>query len=163
MSIRIVYGDECYFEGFWRVLDSVAREKIYLEMIEAPSLQEVSDFQKKLIDQKFPVFYALDKDQVIGWVDIVVFKNPRMNHRGTLGMGLLKSHRGQGVGSKLLEKALEYSRQIGLEKIELQVYTGNTQAIDLYKKFGFEQSGHIKHYRKFEDVYFDSLSMAVFL
>ncbi len=171
MSIQIVYGDECYFEGFWKVLDSVAREKNYLEIIEAPPRTEVDEFQKKLIHQKFPVFYALgcsselkiEVGQVVGWIDIVVFKNPRMAHRGTLGMGLLSTHRGQGIGSKLMEKALDYSRSTGLEKIELQVYPENSQAIELYKKFGFKQCGYLKHYRKVENRYFDSLTMEVFL
>lgn len=163
MSIQIVYGDECYFEEIWRVLDSVAREKQYLEMIQAPSLEEVSEFQRKLIDQKSPVFYALEKGHLVGWLDIVVMKNPRMNHRGTLGMGLQQGHRGKGIGSALMKKALEYSKSIGLEKIELQVYPQNIQAIELYKKFGFQQVGYCKHYRKLEGQYQDSIVMELFL
>lgn len=163
MSIRIVYGDECYFESFFTVLDSVARERIYLEMIEAPSKEEVFEFQRKLIHQKAPVFYAVEGDQAIGWIDIVPLKNPRMNHRGTLGMGIAQDYRGKGVGSQLMEKALAYAKSFGLEKVELHVYSTNTQAIELYKKFGFKESGAIAKYRKLEGRYFDSLFMEVFL
>ena len=163
MSIQIVYADECYFQDLWKVLDEVAREEQFLEMIYAPPFEDVSEFQEKLIDQKAPVFYALDQGKVVGWLDIVVLKNPRQNHRGTLGMGILKSHRGQGIGSALFNKALEYSRSIGLEKIELQVYPENTQAIELYKKFGFQQVGYCKHYRKLNGRYFDSISMELLL
>lgn len=163
MSIRIVYGDESYFEGFFTVLESVAREKIFLEMIEPPAKEEVFDFQRRLLEKKAPVFYAVDGEKMVGWVDVVPFKNPRMSHRGTLGMGLMSGYRGQGVGSKLMEKAISYSRSFGLEKLELQVYPSNTQALELYKKFGFKQTGVVHKYRKLEGQYFDSICMELFL
>lgn len=163
MSIQIVYGDECYFESFFTVLDSVAHEKIYLELISAPAKEDVFEFQRKLITQKAPVFYAVEGEQVVGWIDIVPLANPRMSHRGTLGMGLKMGYRGKGLGSQLMEKALSYARSIGLEKIELRVYSTNLQAIELYKKFGFKQVGVIHKYRKFEGQYFDAILMEVFL
>ena len=78
-------------------------------------------------------------------------------------MGLLPTHRGQGFGSQLLSSVLNHSKEFGLEKIELNVYTSNTAGIALYKKFGFEQEGLIKKYRKINDKYFDSIGMGKFL
>lgn len=78
-------------------------------------------------------------------------------------MGLLPEYRGKGIGSKLLEKVLDRGREFGLEKIELHVYTSNQAAIALYKKFGFEEEGLIKKYRKLDGKYFDCLAMAKFL
>lgn len=78
-------------------------------------------------------------------------------------MGLLPEYRGQRLGSKLLSAVLDHSKNFGLEKVELNVYTSNTSAIALYKKFSFEQEGLIRKYRKLDGQYFDCLAMGKFL
>jgi len=78
-------------------------------------------------------------------------------------MGLIPGDRGQGLGSQLLSSVLEHSKQFGLEKVELNVYTSNTPAIALYKKFWIEQEGLIRKYRKLDGQYFDCLAMGKFL
>jgi RimJ/RimL family protein N-acetyltransferase len=163
MSVEIVYPSEKYFSSFHEALSKVASERVYIEMIEAPSLDKVSAFQKDLIGKNGPVYYAIDNDRVVGWCDVFPFNNPRQSHRGGLGMGLIPEYRGQGLGSKLLSSVIEHSKRFGLEKIELNVYTTNTSAIALYKKFGFEQEGLIKKYRKLDGQYFDCLAMGKFL
>jgi putative acetyltransferase len=121
------------------------------------------EFQRKLIAYNWPVFYAVGGDNVVGWADITPSSNPRLSHRGFLGMGLLKSHRGQGLGTQLLQAALGHAKKIGLEKVELSVYSENFAAIALYKKVGFQQMGFVKNYRKLEDRYFDCVEMEIFL
>jgi ribosomal protein S18 acetylase RimI-like enzyme len=163
MSVQIVYPSEKYFSSFHEALSTVASKRVYIEMIEAPPLEKVSGFQRDLIGKNGPVYYAIDNDRVVGWCDVFPFNNPRQSHRGGLGMGLIPEYRGQGLGSKLLSSVIEHSKQFGLEKIELNVYTSNTSGIALYKKFGFEQEGLIKKYRKLDGQYFDCLAMGKFL
>lgn len=163
MSTNIIYAEEKYFKSFRDALDTVAREEIFIEMIEAKPLEDVASFQRFLIAKNLPNFYALEGEKVVGWVDITPPSNPRLAHRGFLGMGLLPSHRGQGLGTKLLTRALEHARSTDLEKIELSVYAHNEAAIKLYRKCGFTEFGKIKHYRKLKSRYFDSLEMELFL
>jgi RimJ/RimL family protein N-acetyltransferase len=160
---NVIYANEKYFEGFHRALSVVAQEKIYIEMIEAPPLEKVSQFQAELIAKNGPAYYAVANDEVVGWCDVFPEKNPRQCHRGGLGMGLLPAYRGQGLGSKLLAAVLDHAKSFGLEKVELHVYTSNISAIALYKKFGFEQEGLIQKYRKVDGQYFDCLAMGKFL
>ena len=103
------------------------------------------------------------KFYVIGWCDIRKKDNPRHSHRGELGMGVLKNYRSKGIGSRLLDETLRHAKKCEIEKVELGVYTGNKLAIDLYKKFGFQQEGLIRNYRKLDGTYFDCLVMAKFL
>lgn len=161
--IEIVYANEKYFASFHKALSIVAHERIYLEMTKAPPIEKVIEFQQDLIAQNGSVYYAIFEGSVVGWCDVFPKDNPRLNHRGSLGMGLLPGFRGQGIGQKLLEKVLSHAKKIGLEKVELQVNTTNTAAISLYKKLGFEQEGLIKNYRKLNSQYFDSLTMGKFL
>lgn len=163
MEIEIVYPSEKYFESFHEALSKVARERVYIEMIEAPTLEKVSGFQKDLISKNGPVYYAIHDDRVVGWCDVFPMNNPRQSHRGGLGMGLLPEYRGKGIGSRLLKAVMDHAKTFGLEKVELHVYTSNEPAIALYKKFGFEQEGLIKKYRKLDGKYFDCLAMGKFL
>ncbi len=163
MNVQIIYPNEKYLPAFHEALSRVASEQIYIEMIEAPPFENVSAFQKALMQNKGPVYYAVDDERVVGWADVFPEDNPRQCHRGGLGMGLLPEYRGQGLGSRLLSMALEHSKQFGLEKVELSVFTSNEPAIALYRKFGFEQEGLIKKYRKLNGQYFDCLVMAKFL
>lgn len=163
MTIEVIYPTEELIPSYWQALSVVAKEKIYLEMIEAPSLANVLSFQKKLIGLNGPVYYAVDGKTVVGWVDIFPLDNPRLSHRGGLGMGLVPEARGKGVGSELMVRVLDHAKTFGLEKVELNVYSENKNAIALYKKFGFEQEGYFKHYRKLEGRYFDCIAMAKFL
>ncbi len=159
----INYAKEEYFKSFHQALDQVAREQIYIEMIEARPFQEIAEFQKKLITNNWPVYYAINNGEVIGWADISLPSNPRLSHRGFLGMGLLRQFRGKGLGTNLLNRALDHAKNIGIEKVELTVYTNNMAAIGLYKKCSFTEVGVIKHYRKLNGQYFDCLEMEKFL
>jgi ribosomal protein S18 acetylase RimI-like enzyme len=156
---KIIYAEERYLQSFHKALDTIARERIYIEMIEAPAFEKTLDFFQKQITGNFPVYYAIENDKVVGWADVTPAANPRLSHRGFLGMGIIESHRGKGLGSQLLTACLDHAKKIGLEKVELAVYSTNTPAIALYKKSGFEQMGYVKNYRKLDGKYFDCLEM----
>ncbi|MGZ3692594.1 MAG: GNAT family N-acetyltransferase [Pseudobdellovibrio sp.] len=158
--VKVVYANEKYFKSFHEALSQVAAERVYLEMIQPPPLESVAAYQQGLIQRKGPTYYAVDGETVVGWADIFPEDNPRQSHRGSLGMGIISEYRGQGLGMKLLKAATDKAREMGLEKVELNVYTTNTNAIKLYKKFGFKEEGLIKKYRKLDGQYFDSLVMA---
>jgi RimJ/RimL family protein N-acetyltransferase len=66
----------------------------------------------------------------------------RVAHRGTLGMGLDRAWRGQGLGSLLMQCLLDWAEnEPSVEKVGLTVFSTNTAAIRLYKKFGFVEEG----------------------
>lgn len=116
-----------------------------------------------LISQNGPVFYATDGEKVVGWCDVFPEENPRHSHRGSLGMGVLQNYRGQKIGTRLLDAVLKKAKGFGLEKIELNVYSSNKIAIELYKKFAFTEEGLIRRYRMLEGQSFDAVVMAKFL
>jgi ribosomal protein S18 acetylase RimI-like enzyme len=159
--IEVIYADEKYFKSFYDALATVAKERIYIEMLEPPRFEDVAAFQKGLIQKNGPIFYAVENEKVVGWADIFPEDNPRLAHRGSLGMGILPGYRNQGLGQKLLAKALERAKVFGLEKVELNVYTSNVNAVKLYRKMGFKEEGLIKKYRKLDSRYFDCLVMAI--
>jgi ribosomal-protein-alanine N-acetyltransferase len=54
-----------------------------------------------------------------------------------LNIAVDPAYRRKGLGKRLLEYALDYCRQLGAERVELEVRTGNDAAIALYQKYGF--------------------------
>ncbi|MEP6757424.1 MAG: GNAT family N-acetyltransferase, partial [Chthonomonadales bacterium] len=100
---------------------------------------------------------------VIGWCDIVPKKMEGFRHIGTLGMGIKEGYRGQGIGSRLMESTLNRAKEIGLERVELDAFATNTNAIALYKKFGFEVEGVKKAARKLDGIVEDNICMAKLL
>jgi ribosomal protein S18 acetylase RimI-like enzyme len=74
-------------------------------------------------------------------------------------MGLLASHRGMGLGSRLLEACIAHMPRTQMSKIELSVYSSNTAAIALYRRFGFTDFGMVRDHRRLDGVSYDVLLM----
>jgi RimJ/RimL family protein N-acetyltransferase len=64
---------------------------------------------------------------------------------GEIGMLVDRDRRGHGVGTRLVEAAIEWARVRGLHKLTLSVFPHNTAAIGLYRKFGFVEEGRLVH------------------
>ena len=78
---------------------------------------------------------------VVGWCDIIRNPHEGFRHVGRLGMGLLPEYRGRGLGRQLAVHAIRAARQMGIERIELEVFASNTAAIALYRALGFVTEG----------------------
>jgi ribosomal protein S18 acetylase RimI-like enzyme len=128
-------------EGFWRCLDTVARERRFLAMVAAPPLEHARAFLAEARERGIVQFLALDEAHVVGWCDIAPKPLEGFRHVGTLGMGLLADQRGRGLGGRLLALALSGARERGLARIELEVYGSNDAAIRLYRRAGFVSEG----------------------
>ena len=60
-------------------------------------------------------------------------------------MGLIPTHRGQGIGRMLIETTLIQSWKLGSTRVELDVHSDNESAIALYEKVGFAREGIQRH------------------
>jgi ribosomal protein S18 acetylase RimI-like enzyme len=153
---------EQYIEGFHRCLDAVARERHYLGFLQAPPLASTREFVLFNIKNGIPQFVAVRGSEVVGWCDIVPLTREGFTHGGVLGMGVRKDVRGQGIGSKLIARTLTAAKELGLERVELDVYASNQPAIRLYEKVGFVVEGTRKRARKLDGIYDDLVEMALF-
>jgi RimJ/RimL family protein N-acetyltransferase len=83
---------------------------------------------------------------------------------GEVGMLVAREWRGRGVGSALLEAAIDWARERNLHKLSLSVFAHNAAAIALYRKHGFVEEGRrVKHFRRANGELWDALEMGLLL
>jgi len=82
------------------------------------------------------------------------------SHVGELGILVDRDHRGKGVGSALLERALSDARS-KFELVYLSVFSVNEGARRLYERFGFAECGHLPKMVKRAGRYFDEERMVL--
>ncbi len=56
----------------------------------------------------------------------------------TLGLAVAAQFQRQGVGSHLMQYALDFCREYGGQSLNLKVHPSNEVALRLYRRFGFE-------------------------
>ncbi len=106
---------------------------------------------------------AVLADELIGQLTLEQNENLRRRHVATFGMGVLAAQTGRGVGSRLLEAALDLADNwLNVERTEIEVYVDNASAIALYKKYGFDIEGTMQKYAFRDGSYVDAHAMARF-
>jgi len=64
-------------------------------------------------------------------------------HRVEMGIVILKEYRNKGLGRRLLEVIIDWCHnQDSIHWIDLGVFSGNNNAMALFKKAGFKKVGH---------------------
>jgi putative acetyltransferase len=105
---------------------------------------------------------ACVEDEVVGSLGLE--NSPtrwRMRHVATIGMAVRDDWQGRGVGTALMEAALDLADNwLNLARVELTVFADNAPAIALYEKFGFEIEGTHRRYAFRDGEYIDAHSMA---
>lgn len=82
------------------------------------------------------MFVTRLNDRIVGNASLL--RQPRrMNHRGEVGISVLREQWGRGIGSLLLSHIVSFAKDNRIEIIDLQVRSDNQRAIALYQKFGF--------------------------
>lgn len=107
---------------------------------------------------------ATVNNQIVGNLDIFGNQRKRLYHTGIIGMGIHNEWQNKGIGSKLMQSAIDWSvKNEFLNLLILEVYASNQPAIHLYEKFNFKASGKVKNFFYQDGIYFDKLSMTHYL
>lgn len=112
-------------------------------------------FIQSMKEEEHSVLYAAWKDgKIVGDASLNGFPR-RMSHRAEFGISVAKAEWGQGIGSALLRKIIEYAKEHTIELINLEVRSDNRRAIQMYEKFGFRKIGTSPAYFKIDGEYYD--------
>lgn len=124
----------------------------------------IEAWKKRTAEQEDSLYWlvASVENTVVGSLGLSLFpRSPRRRHVGELGMAVHDQWQQQGIGSALVEAAIDLADQwLNLRRLELTVYTDNAPAIKLYKRVGFENEGTLRRFAYRDGDFADAYLMA---
>ncbi len=118
-----------------------------------------------LSGEKDVMYLISTDDQVVGMAGIIFEFRERKRHVATLvWVYIKKEFRGKGLGKELINFIVnDLKTQENIIKLSLLVNSTQNNALNLYKKLGFETAGVLKKDIKIGDEFIDTYSMELFL
>jgi putative acetyltransferase len=125
----------------------------------------VEQWRKRLAEPAeglFSLVACVEDNEVVGQLALQTFPHrPRRRHVGQIGMAVRDDWQGKGVGTALMQAAIELAdKWLNLIRLELDVFTDNVPAIRLYEKFGFTIEGTLVDFAFRDGQYVDTYIMA---
>ncbi len=128
-------------------------------------LAKITEIQKAITESPRDFLVsAFMGDRMIGDLGVTLIR-PHMKylHRAYLGMSIREEYTGMGLGTFLMQTALNQARANGFEQVELGVFSDNDRARHLYTKMGFREFGMNPRAFKLKDgTYRDEIIMVHF-
>ncbi|MFB6141880.1 MAG: N-acetyltransferase family protein [Halorientalis sp.] len=135
VTIRPARQDD--IAGIVGVIRQVADEGTY---IEAESVAQQLDHEDSLLRhnefESRVFFVATVEEEVVGWVHLEVPEMDKLGHNAELTVGIVEEYRGHGIGSRLLERGLEWAADADLVKVYNSFPASNEAAIDFFERQG---------------------------
>ena len=129
------------------------------------SLEEEEAFlASELVSESSVTLVAKRDGKIVGNARFTGCSKARTKHRGDMGISVLKSEWGNGLGGRLMEALIDFAKNTAhVEVITLEVNQTNTRAIALYEKFGFKKTGVFEAFTKIDGKYVDFDMMILYL
>jgi RimJ/RimL family protein N-acetyltransferase len=111
---------------------------------DGPTGLDVGALDRPLTEPRWQRWFvaATDGDQIVGHVNLKGDGLKVGLHRCELGVGIERPYRGQGLGTRLMETAIDFARGVDtLSWIDLRVFAHNAAGRALYRNLGFSEVG----------------------
>ena len=128
------------------LLDQIGQESNFTSLDENGISMAESEMQifidKQAQSENQITLLAFLNDELAGIINITADQRPRVRHIGDIFLGIKKAFWGFGLGSILMEEAIEWAKTSGvIRRLQLTVQKRNLVAIHLYEKMGFITEG----------------------
>ena len=112
--------------------------------------------------QRWFVAFSDDGSAIVGHVNLKGDELKTSLHRCELGIGIEGPYRGQGLGTRLMETAIEFARNApSITWLDLRVFAHNIAARRLYRKMGFVEVGVVLDRFRIEGESIDDATMTL--
>lgn len=101
------------------------------------------DFEKNLL------IVAVTNAAVVGALSGIQMdggKRPETAHILNIGLHIVPEYRGLGIGSQMLDYAIDWARLRKFKKLEANIFTTNKKSLHLFERAGFIEEG-MRHKR----------------
>ena len=151
-------------DGFLALINELADEDTYIMTGRQTRVKE-----RKWLDEKLRAIRKRNAVMVVAESGGGIIGNcmiqrrseyPRTRHAATLGISVLKAHRGRGTGKELMRRATALAkRRMGVKLLMLTFMANNPVASGLYRKLGFREFGRCPKAFWFKGKYVDEIYM----
>lgn len=147
-------------------INSLVREGALIGKQTKATLKEEKEFVKSIIEKckkRKAVYVVTEVDgRAISLSEIRKKEADSDSHVSSIGLGIARDYRGFGIGKRLIKLLIRLGREnLGAEVIRLSVYSGNKNAMKLYKRLGFRKVGVIPKGVKIKGKYQDNIIMVL--
>lgn len=152
---------ESDYEALTETVTDIAEKKTYViaeRLAEQLRYDETVLRHNSIASRVF--FVAEAGDELIGWSHLDLPMTQKLRPTAELTVGLLPTHRGYGVGTELLNRALDWARQNEYLKVYKNLSATNVQAISFLESRGWEQEGVRSDHYRIGHKYVDQVMMA---
>ncbi len=110
------------------------------------------------------LFLGRIDNKIVSVASVVSANRNRIAHHGDVALSVKQEFWGLGIGYKMMGNVKNFAKDNGTTTIlHLGVRSDNVNAIELYKKCGYEEIGVFKKFFKIGDEYFDEILMNLYL
>lgn len=103
--------------------------------------EQAAEIENMINDGNSTIIVAEDGEELVGYLSGFSRSQNRVRHIVTIGIAILQSHVGMGIGTMLFKELEAWAREHNKHRLELTVMENNPSAYALYKKMGFEAEG----------------------
>jgi RimJ/RimL family protein N-acetyltransferase len=128
---------------------------------EATARAEIGEWHaNKTTDTGFSIETLADEPKLVG--SIGLFGAGVKDRCGTLGIFLGREFVGRGYGTDAVRVIVSYGfREIGLHRIQLNVYAFNIRAVSAYRSAGFVEEGRRRKAVLHDGEWYDEVLMSI--
>ena len=150
--------------GLVGVIREALSDKTY---VEAETIADIVESEDVLLRhnelQKRVFFVATVHNDVVGWVHVNDTELEKLSHTAELTLGVIDEYRDHGIGTKLLDRGVDWALDQDFEKLYNSIPSSNEDAIGFLEHHGWEiEATREKHY-KIDDEYADEVMLAKML
>ena len=128
-----------------KIEDANLEDKDTILEIEKASIKyntlKEEDIKTALADKNYKTFKVLLNDEIAGFIILQI-----SDEVNVVSVAVKKEYRNLGLATRLLTKAEDFTKEIKLNALSLEVSYKNIRAYLLYNKFGFEERRIRKNY-----------------
>jgi len=152
-------------DDIWAVFNMVVAEKRFIPVVNPVTsrFEKENWYFRQKEDDNIVVVSEMEDGHVVGQCMIEHVGWDAAFHIGELGIIVSPAYRETGVGTALIEEALNAAQDQPFEKICLSVFHTNTRAVNLYLKLGFQKVGYRGRQYKLNGTYYDEILMDLLL
>jgi len=100
---------------------------------------------------------AQAREEIVGTLTFSGGTTRRTRHVGEAGAAVLRDYWGYGIGTKLIQRLLDWCPRAGIRKINGRTRSDNVRAIRLCEKMGFQREGVSKRALRIDGRFYDFL------